>query len=643
MKKITTMVSLLALASSPALAQPGLALFADGDSGDDIVVSASRSGEGIPADQLGASVTLLDSRDLRNRQTRVVSDILRDVPGVAVNRSGGVGGQTAVRLRGAEGNQVLVLIDGMEAADPFQGEFDFGTLIADPEARIEVLRGQQSSLYGSDAIGGVIHYITLSGAEAPGFSLRAEGGSFSTYNASARAAGVSGDLDYAVTATYFHSGGHPTARFGTRDIGSDYVTVSGKANWQASDNLAVSAVARYNRNESDTNNQSFDGSSPLLGLVVDSPGNDYDSEAIYGLLAARFSSSDDAFTAALTAQIADTKRTSRSSGIQSSGSEGQRLKGSLETSYRIDTGAMRHRLTAAVDLEREKFQNTFGAFGAFRGQLQTDNVGVVGQYELLMDESLSLGASVRRDFNDRFEDATTYRVQASYALPTGTRIRGAYGTGIKNPTYYELFGSTDRYIGNPGLKPEKSKGWEVGLEQSFAGERAVIGATYFDSELQNEIFTIFGFPSTSDNRDTMSRQKGVEVFVRADPIPQVSLDAAYTYLDAEENGAIEIRRPRHIGSFNATVYSPDERFAGTLSLRYNGRQLDNAFIVPPFGGAQLVELKEYVLVNMNAEYAITPRITIYGRIENAIDEDYEDVFSYATAGRAAYGGVRVTF
>jgi len=183
-------LSIIALAAAtPALAQSG-DTSADPRPADDIIVTASRSGDGVPAGRLGASVTVLDDAALTQRQTRFVSDILRDVPGLSISRTGASGSLTQVRVRGSEANHVLVLVDGIEVADPFQGEYDLGGLLADPAARIEVLRGQQSSLYGSDAIGGVIHYITLSGREAPGYRARIEGGSFGTIAGSARAAGA---------------------------------------------------------------------------------------------------------------------------------------------------------------------------------------------------------------------------------------------------------------------------------------------------------------------------------------------------------------------------------------------------------------------------------------------------------------------
>lgn len=640
----TSFVSLLAVAvATPAFAQTNPAMdFA----GDPIVVTASRSGEGVPVSQLGASVTVLDAQTLDNRQTRIVSDILRDVPGLAVSRSGAIGSPTQVRIRGSEGNHVLVLIDGIEAADPYQGEYDFGTLLADPAARIEVLRGQQSSLYGSDAIGGVIHYITLTGAEAPGLSARAEGGSFGTYSGSARAAGVAGTLDYAVSGTYYHTRGTPTARLGTRDVGSDNAGLSAKLTWAPSDSFKLTGVARYSHIDADTNNSETDPASPLFGYIVDSPGAHLKNEGFYGLLRAEFTALDGRWTNALSGQIADTTRKGFIASGLDYGDKGQRYKGSFTSSLKFGTDTVVHRLTAAVDVEREQFQNITPSPFAFQGKRHTDNVGLVGQYELLVDEALSLGASIRRDENNRFDDTTTWRTQGSYRFATGTRIRGAYGTGVKNPGYFELFGFTDgQYIGNPNLKPEKSEGWEVGIEQSIGGDKATIGATWFDSKLKDEIYTTFpapDFTATPGNRPTDSKQHGLEAFASIRPIPQIQLDAAYTYLKAQEDGIVEVRRPKHIGSFNATVFSKDQRFSGTLTLRYNGRQEDVAFTDPSFIPVR-VSLHDYVLVNLNAEYKLRDNIAVFGRVENLTDEAYEEVFSFATQGRAAYGGVRVRF
>ncbi|MET0248350.1 MAG: TonB-dependent receptor [Sphingobium sp.] len=646
MQRLFAITTLAIAASGTAFAQSNPTRPTTDEQGEQIVVTASRSGDAVRVNQLGASVTIVDAEALETRQTRIVSDILRDVPGVAVNRTGAIGGLTQIRVRGAEGNHVLVLIDGIKASDPYYGEYDFGTLIADPQAKVEVLRGQQSSLYGSDAIGGVIQYITLTGAEAPGFSARAEGGSFGTVTGGVRAAGVTGTLDYALSGAYYHSGGTPTARYGTRDVGSDSAGLSAKLIWSPADNFRVTGVARYSYTDAKTNNSEYDPTSPLFGYTVDSPGVHFRNKAFYGLIRAEWTALDGRWINAASAQIADTTRRGYDAQGFDYGNKGQRYKGSFESSLRFGTDSVVHRLTAALDVEREQFQNLTPSAFAFQGKRHTDNVGIVGQYELLVNEALSLGASVRRDENDRFDDVTTWRAQGSYRFATGTRIRGAYGTGVKNPGYNELFGYSDgRYIGNPNLKPEKSQGWEAGIEQSFGGNRATLGATYFDSRLKDEIYVSYPAPAfiaTPSNRATLSKQHGVELFVSARPIPQIRLDAAYTYLKARENGREEVRRPKHVASFNATVFNSDERFSGTLTLRYNGRQSDVAYTDPSYVPVR-ISLQEYVLVNLSAEFKITPGVAIFGRVENLFNEDYEEVFSFATPGRAAYGGVSVRF
>jgi vitamin B12 transporter len=640
-------VSVLAfLAAAPAFAQGNPTQPSTDENGDAIVVTASRSGDPIRVDQLGASVTVLDDAALEQRQTRIVSDVLRDVPGVAVSRIGAIGGQTQIRVRGAEANHVLVLIDGIKASDPYYGEYDFGTLIADEGARVEVLRGQQSALYGSDAIGGVIQYITLTGAEAPGITARIEGGSFGTGSGAARVAGVAGTLDYALSGSYYHTDGSPTARGGTRDLGSDSVGASGKLIWSPTDTFKLTAVGRYSLTDADTNNSETDPASPLFGYTIDSPGTKIHNEAFYGLVRAELTALDGRWTNALSGQFADTTRRGYTAFGLDYGDRGQRYKGSFESTFRFGTDTLQHRLTGAVDVEREQFQNTTPSPFAFDGKRHTDNVGLVAQYDLLVHDALSLGASIRRDENNRFADVTTWRAQGSYRLPTGTRIKAAYGTGVKNPGYFELYGYSDgTYIGNPNLKPEKSKGWEAGLEQGFAGNKATIGATWFDSKLTDEIYTSYPAPdfvATPDNRTTDSKQRGLEAYLSMRPIPQLQIDAAYTWLHAREDGLVEVRRPSNIGSVNVTVFSPDERFSGTFTARYNGRQDDVAYTDPSYIPVT-VALRDYVLINLNASYKLTDHVSIFGRVENLLNERYEEVFSFVAQGRGAYGGVRVHF
>ena len=611
-----------------------------------VTVTASRSGEAVPVDQLGASVTVIDAEQMEQRQTRIVSDVLRDVPGVAVSRTGTVGSFTQVRLRGTEGNHVLVLIDGIKVSNPYSGEYDFSSLLADDAARVEVLRGQQSSLWGSDAIGGVIQYSTLTGAQAPGIRARVEGGSFGTLNTSVRAAGVNGDLDYAISATNYHTDGQPTSRFGSRNVGVDSVGLSAKGIYKPSGLLTLTGVARYSYTDADNNKSEADPTSPIFGYTIDSPDVHVRNEAFYGLLQGELRSPDGRWTHILSGQMADTTSKGFNAKGFDYGNKGQRTKGSLSSTYRFGSDAVQQRVTAALDAEREEFQNTTPSASAFQGKRATNNVGVVAQYEAVVNEAVSLGASLRHDDNNRFDNATTWRLQGSYALPSDTRLHAAYGTGIKNPGYFELYGySTGRYIGNPDLQPEKSKGWEIGVAQELMDQKFSLGATYFDSKLTDEIYTTYPAPSyvaTPGNRATNSTQRGLELSASARPHRQVQINAAYTYLDAKEDGIVEVRRPKNIASLNLTGFSADGKLASTLTARYNGKQQDVVFTDPSYVPINL-GMPSYTLVNLNVEYQLSPKTSVYGRIENLLDKSYEEVFSYATTGRAAYVGVRTSF
>ena len=366
-----TLAILLALAATtPALAQTDPTTPTRDANGDEVVVTASRSGDGVPLDLLAASATVIDAAALQQRQTRVVSDVLRDVPGVAVSRSGGVGGFTQLRLRGTESNHVLVLIDGIEVADPYQGEFDFGTLLTDEAARIEVLRGQQSSLYGSDAIGGVIQYLTLTGKEAPGVSLRAEGGSFATASDGARVAGVTGDLDYALQASGYRTNGTPTARGGSRDVGATLAGGTAKVTWAPSASFKITGVGRYTYTDALIDNSDADPTSSTFGYIVDTPGAHFKNEAVYGLLRAELALADGRWTNALSGQFAGTARDTFSAAGLDFGNRGQRYKGSFVSAYRLDTGRVTHRITAAVDVEREHVRTTSPDSSVFQGYRQ---------------------------------------------------------------------------------------------------------------------------------------------------------------------------------------------------------------------------------------------------------------------------------
>jgi vitamin B12 transporter len=295
-------------------------------------------------------------------------------------------------------------------------------------------------------------------------------------------------------------------------------------------------------------------------------------------------------------------------------------------------------------------------FGAFLGTEHIDDTGLVGAYDLTVADRASFGVSVRHDWNNRFADDTTYRVQGSYRFDEGTRLHAAAGSGVKDPSFSELFDfSAGRFIGNPNLRPEKSEGWEAGVDQTFLEGRANVGVTYFDDRLTDQITTDFSTGVAMPiNLPGTAAQRGVEAFADARLGQDWRLDASYTWLDAPQTrfvilgGAFTtfdgqaVRRARDIASANLTWTPAGRPFSGTLTVRYNGRQNDLAFTDPSFVPV-LVSLKAFTLVNLAGTWRVTGKVELFGRVENLFDQRYQEVFSFAAPGRAAYGGVRLRF
>ena len=624
---------------------------------DELLVTGTRDSSGVDADKIGSSVTVITAQQFEERQVRIVSDVLRDVPGVAVSRTGAVGNLTQVRIRGTEGNHVLTLIDGIKASDPFSGEFDWATLLADDVARVEVLRGQQSAIYGSDAIGGVINYITPTGRDDPGGRVRVEGGSMGTYGGAVRYGAYASGLDVVVNAGAQNTDGYVVAPGGSRKIGSELVTASAKVAYEVTPQLKVRGVVRYTDTDADTNGQSF---SPP-GFATDSPGSKTKAESTYGFLGADYAMLDGRWTHSLSVQGVDATRDNETDFTRTGGDKGTRLKASYATTFRIDAGELTHRFTGAYDYERETYQNTNppGAFAADTTKRAVVNNGFVGQYDLAIGDVAGLGAAVRYDEHEFFDNATPYRVQGFFHVSDMVRMRAAAGSGIKAP-------QPDRALrlqrlGLPVRGQPEPQGRALGglggrRRPALCNEgRVRLGATYFDSTLHDEIFTVFGAPialctrpgfpvptscSTTGNRATDSTQKGVELFADAKLSDAFTLEAAYAHLTAREDHVQEIRRPPEIGSVNLTWHAPGSPASLTATVRYNGDMTDSDFSAFP---ARTVSLKAYTLVNLSGSWRLNQTLELFGRIENLADQSYQEVYGFNTPGRAAYGGLRLRF
>jgi len=616
--------------TAPVIAQDGAV-----EDEKQILVTASRDSN-VEIEDYTGSLTVISAEELRDRQVRDIADVLRDVPSVAVSS---IAGQTQIRLRGSEANHVLILVDGIEVSDPNNGEFDIGTLQAEIGSSLEVLRGPQSALYGNDAVAGVVAYNSASGGDLAGFSALIEGGTNSTFNGAARYGAGGETWDVALSATVVSTDGEPNARGGTRDIGRDSYTISGKGAVEVANGFELRAAGRFVQTEGEFNNQDFAFGSPTLGLVLDSPGTEFKNEAIYALVGARFDALDGSWTHDLSAQIADINRSTAAPTGFPSDTESDGFKASYVTAY--DFGGTDHTITFAADYELEGFNNVL----TFDDRREIENVGLVGEYRYA-GERFDFAAALRHDINDRFQDATTFRVGAGFRVTDTTRLRAAIGTGVKNPTFGELFGFFDGlFVGNPDLQPEESTSWEIGVDQDFADGAVTVSVTYFDSELENEIFTAFPAPTfiqTPGNRATDSTQRGFELSIGAELGGGISFNGAYSFVDAEENGIEEVRRPDHLSSAVLNWEATNEAFSANLAVRYNGEAQDSDFTTGAFPAPQAT-LDDYTLVNFNARAKLTEGITAFGRVENVLDESYEQVLTFVSPGRTALIGIEARF
>jgi vitamin B12 transporter len=339
-------------------------------------------------------------------------------------------------------------------------------------------------------------------------------------------------------------------------------------------------------------------------------------------------------------QANDNRRKSFSGSTLTSHAYGSRLKAAYVTSYEFGSEATMHRLTFAADRETEDYHNVAtGVPGPINNVRNLSNTGIVGEYFLDLGGRTGIGGAVRHDWNEHFESATTFRLQGSHLLGTGTRLHAAAGSGIKNPTNFELFGfNPTTFIGNPDLKPEKSLGYEAGFAQEIFAGQIVFDVTYFNSTLEDEIFTSFtpSFVAMPQNRRTDSKQQGIELSLEALLSESWRIFAAYTWLEAEENKIREIRRASHIASLNVGWRAPTNRFGANDSIRYTGEQPDSNF-----GTGERVTLPAFTLVNLDADFRITEQVQLYGRVENALDDTHEEIFSFRGQGRAIHAGLRI--
>jgi len=577
-----------------------------------IIVTGTRFA--TPLDQTGRSISVLTAEEIDLRQQRTVFEALSAVPGVQVIRSGSFGALASVSLRGLPSGQTLVVVDGVVLNDPssFGNSFNFANLDTADIARIEVLRGAQSTLYGSDAIGGVINIITKDGRDGFGGDVFAEGGSFSTVRGGASLYGgndtASGRISVGGITTRGFSAADE-ANGATEDDGFDNLTISSKARLAPMENLIFDGVVRYQDSTSE-----FDGfaSGPVDGDEVG------DTEELSAALFATHKALDGALENRLSITYFRNNRLNLTNGAASFDALGTRISYEYQSTVKPAEWIS---FIAGAEYDKQESTVTVG----FGGNQEIETISGFGLIQLRPTSFATINAGVRHDASSDFSDETTFSVSAAIEAPTTqTILRGSFAEGFRAPTAGELGF-------NPTLFAEFSDGWDVGIEQPLLGGRARLSATYFDQQIVDLIaFDLAAF--TFVNIQEFS-SKGVEIAFDAMVTDWLTIAASYTYTDAFNLSTQIAAGNQPEDRVNVEVaLRPNDKLTLSIGATYNGEEAD---------GAQTLD--DFVLVNVRGAYALSDRFEVFARVENATDADYQDNFGYGTAPASVFGGVRARF
>ncbi|KPP93134.1 MAG: TonB-dependent cobalamin receptor BtuB [Rhodobacteraceae bacterium HLUCCA08] len=618
---------LAALLAFPATAQDSFDL-------GEIVVS----GAFVPLDAsaYGRAVTIVTSDDIARSGATTVQDAIAALPGVSVSRTDPY--NTQVRIRGGEGNHTLVLIDGVEAMSGENGEYFFSGLSAADIERIEILRGPQSVIYGSNAMSGVISITTArpvadGSAYRVGYLLGSDGSWGANFTGATRSA--RGELSYALIAR--HDGGFDISGDGGAADESDRLTLNLTGRTRLGEGVEAGFTLRATDQDYDFD-RADGGAADAAGYIVDADNSAdrterlgsawIEVEAMGGQMLHRLGYEGNAFATAL----------SDDTGSVTSDTESAMTTLGYTLSYAADGGLVEtsdHVVTLLLEAQRLSFDDTL------RGESYgRDSTAIALEYVGQISPALAMQASVRRDFNEEFEDATSWTLAGSYSFASGVRLHASAGQAVVNPSMYEQFGFFPGfYVGNPDLEPERSLGFDIGIETPFDGGRGLVDVTLFHEDLENEIVYAPTF-DRAINRDGTSNRKGVELSVDYQVSPAVALSFDYTYLDATgADGSVEVRRPGH----EAVLGLSAEAFGGdgtvTAQLRHVADLWDTQF----WGSFETLQLPDYTVVDLAMTYDIADNVTLSGRIDNLLDEEVSDVWGYAGPGRAAFVGLDVTF
>lgn len=628
-------ISVAALSHSIALGQEDEAITLDR-----VIVSSSRSA--VPVNQMGDAISILDAAEIELQQLATLDEALERIPGVAITRSGGVGQNTQIRMRGFTTKHVLVLIDGVKLNNPSEADNQYGVdhLFLDNVEKVEVLRGPQSGVYGADAVAGVINVIT----KRPSGPLSVRGsamiGDNNTYELSAGA--QQGNETYGVSGmvSYYDTAGISLASRPPGNVerdGYENFTAQLRGEIRPTPDTELSAWVRYTdtMNEIDAGYLPEDNPLGLPGYIFQDSEGYNESEEVFGAVKGVWKTLGGKLEHTAQLSYVDIQGFYVDPESQQE-SEGRTVEGTYYATWRpadrfTFVGGAEYRDESAI------FQQPVGqGFALIDDGISNSAAFAEANVEVL--EGLFLSGAARYDDNEKFGGEFTHRITAAYNLPRSfdlpgveTKLRASYGEGAEAPGLRQLMGSSATYEGNPDLKPESSWMMDFGIDQRLESGLAGWSLTYFEGVADDGIFSIYN-PATGksspQNVQSPVDMSGIEVDLRVSPASWIDLRGAYTYLDVglRSGGNQLFGRPKHEANAAVTI-----RPMSKLALTLDGYWRDEFYSDYPSSYL----MPGYSLYSLSAVWNVTEQVSLAAKIHNITDKFYEEKLGDATYGRTA--------
>ncbi|MCL4477326.1 MAG: TonB-dependent receptor [Nitrospirae bacterium] len=582
---------------------------------EEVVVTAAKIEEA--AEETTSEVAVIKGEEIKKMNVTFLPDVLRRVPDLNLVQNGGDGKFSSVFLRGGDPKDTLVMIDGVKVNSNTTGTFDFSSIPVEDIERIEIVKGAQSTIYGSEAMAGVINIITKKGEGKLKMDAAFEGGSFGTYNPAVTVSGSAKSLNYRVTALYFHTDGISAAKDGTERDGYNNASLSWKFGHKPLENLELELSGYYSNDRTKLDDIDFTTGRPVDSLGFVQNGNHF-------LLSARgklylLDKWEQILTLSTFSDIL--KFRDPDSLFNNADILNTRQIADWQHNVYVSNAVT---LTGGFEYRKEKGENR----GNFDDSVENKAVYFNSKLKFLRD-ALIINAGLRYDDHETAGTKTTCKVGAAYNFrEAGLTLRTSYGTGFRAPSLNDLFYP---FYGNPALKPEESKSYEAGVVKTLFEEKMSLSLTYFKQNYKNLIQADpLTFTAANIARASV---EGVEAAASLRLNDAVDIKTGYMYLNTEDKdtGKNLIKRPKN--KFTAGIGYSVRNLSLLADYLYVGKRLDSSV-----GN----ELPAYSVVNLSGNYRVTKNITLFGRIENLFNAHYEEVGGFNTKGASVYGGMKVS-